>query len=169
MAEQEAEVETLRASIQQAEQERARQQEVAQQARQNLLESLLVTLESNPRYVAARAAVEAAEAQLSAAYNPASLEVQGSYGRSDVDPVMAPQQEPGQGEIPNSQTQLSANATFRPFPFGDTRDAVRQQELALENTVLDFRESVTGLERQALEAALQFQLAQQSVELVQTP
>ncbi len=167
LAAQEAEVETLRASVRQAEQERVREQEVAQQARQNLLESLLVTLENNPRYIAAQAAVRAAEAQLSAAYNPASLEVQGSYNRSDVDPVMAPQQEPGQGEIPDSQTQLSTNATFRPFPFGDTRDAVQQQELALENAVLDFRESVTGLERQALEAALQFQLAQQSVELVQ--
>lgn len=98
-------------------------------------------------------------------------ELRGDYNTTDTDPTVAPEVEPqqegsGQTTVPNS-TQLSANATFRPFPFGDTKDLVQQQELALERAVLDFREAVTGLENQALEAALQFQLAQGSAQLAQ--
>ena len=173
----EAEVQTLRQGVAQAEQRVAQQREAAQQLRQNLLETLLVALEDNPRYRAAQAAVDAAEAQLSAAYDPASLQLQGAYNTTAIDDAAAaPQAEPlqqpetpeegGQIAIPTNTTQLSANATFRPFPFGDTRDLVQQQELALESAVLDFREAVTGLERQAIEATLQFQLAQQSLGLV---
>ncbi len=177
LAAQEAEVAALRESVAQAEQAAARRREAAQAAQQQLLESLLVTLEDNPRYVAAQAAVDAAEAQLRAAYNPASLEVQGTYNTTDTDadPSAAPQVEPQQQEQPDegggqqigapNATQLSANATFRPFPFGDVRDLVRQQELALDNAILDFRETVTSLQGQALESALQLRLALQSVEL----
>ena len=177
LAEQAAQVEALRQEVTQAEQAAARRREVAAQAQRQLLESLLVTLEDNPRYVAAQAAVDAAEAQLRAAYNPASLEVQGTYNTTDTDPSAAPQPEPqqqpeqpeegGGGGAPVSpnSSQFSANATFRPFPFGDTRDLVRQQELALEDALLDFRETVTSLQGQALESALQLRLALQSVEL----
>ncbi len=166
------------ASAQDAQSETEPEAQVQIQNQQELLESLLQILRENPRYVAAQAAVDAAEAQLRAAHNPASLEVQGTYNTTDTDadPSAAPQVEPQQQEQPDeggqpmgapNATQLSANATFRPFPFGDVRDLVRQQELALESAVLDFREAVTGLENQALETALQFQLAQQSVQLAE--
>ena len=134
---------------------------VQAQNHDELLTSLLQILRENPRYIAAQSAVNAAEAQLSAAYNPASLEVRGDYNTTDTDPTAAPEVEPQQEGLaqtmvePNA-TQLSANATFRPFPFGDTKDLVQQQELALESAVLDFREAVTGLENQALRVALQF-------------
>ena len=184
LAAQEAELQGLRDALAQEEQAAARRREAAQEAQRELLESLLVTLESNPRYLAAQAAVEAAEAQLSAAYNPASLTVEGSYTNVDADDVpqapggtlpqlqqTQPEPEPGQeqpggeqGSASNSY-DLSATATFRPFPFGDTADLVRQQELALENAVLDFRETVASLQGQALESALQFRLARQSVDL----
>ncbi len=182
LAAQEAELQGLRDEVAQAEEAAARWREAAQEAQRELLESLLVTLESNPRYLAAQAAVEAAEAQLSAAYNPASLTVEGSYTNVDADDIpqapggatpqlqqMQPEPEPGQeqpgGGSASNSYDLSATATFRPFPFGDTADLVRQQELALENAVLDFRETVASLQGQALESALQFRLARQSVDL----
>ena len=165
LAAQAAEVETLREAVAQAEQAAQRRREAAQAAQRQLLENLLITLESNPRYIAAQAAVDAAEAQLRAAYNPVALEVQGNYNTTDTDPTAAPQpesqleglQQPEQPEqeqpeggagpmiSPNS-SQFSATATFRPFPFGDTRDLVRQQELALDNAILDFREAVTSVQ-----------------------
>ncbi len=154
------------------------EQSRTEQSRDELLTSLLQILRENPRYIAAQAAVDAAEAQLRAAYNPASLEVQGTYTTTDTDPAAAPEAEPQQAQpqpgegsgqtMASNSIQISASATFRPFPFGDIKDLVQQQELALESAVLDFREAVTGLENQALEAALQFQLAQGSVDLAQS-
>lgn len=101
--------------------------------------------------------------QLRAAHDPVALETSGGYSRFDLDESNPLVQLPGRvGLIPESRTQLSATLTFRPIPFGDTVDLVRQSELDLEASTLDYRAALTRLEGRALEAALSAQLAARS-------
>ena len=130
---------------------------------QDELKNFLSVVLINPELLASRAAVEAAELQLRAAYDPVALETTGGYSRFDLDESNPLVQLPGRiGLVPGSRTQLSATLTFRPLPFGDTADLVRQSELDLELRILDYRAALTRLEGRALEAALSAQLAARS-------
>ena len=130
---------------------------------QDELKSFLSVVLINPELMASRAALEAAELQLRAAYDPVALETTGGYSRFDLDESNPLVQLPGRiGLVPGSRTQLSATLTFRPLPFGDTADLVRQSELDLELRILDYRAALTRLEGRALEAALSAQLAARS-------
>ena len=134
------------------------------------LEDFLNAVRASPELAASRTALEAAELRLRAAYDPVSLEATGGYSRIDLDESSPLVRLPGgdrTGLISRSQAQLSATLTFRPLPFGDTADLVRQRELEVASSILDYRAALTGLERRALEAALSARLASRSVLLSQ--
>ncbi len=154
-------------------------QEAALGAQQQQLSDFFAALLRNPELAAARAALRAAEEQLDALRGPATLETTAgltSLGLNDGAAAqnVAAQQVGGQpgevptgGDVPTRSEQLSANVTFRPFPFGDVADGVRQAELAVRSSLLDYREALTGLEARALGAALDLRLAEQSLEFSQ--
>ena len=130
---------------------------------QGALKNFLSAVRTGPELLASRAAVEAAELQLRAAYDPVALETTGGYSRFDLDESNPLVQLPDRiGLVPGSRTQLSATLTFRPLPFGDTADLVKQSELDLELRILDYRAALTRLEGRALEAALSARLAARS-------
>lgn len=141
------------------------------------LKVFLTALGGSAELLAAQAAVEAAELQLRAAYDPVALEASGGYNRVDLgDSLTAPglsaaqaptdPADPG-GAISETGFRVSTALTFRPYPFGDTADLVAQRELDLENSLLEFDNARTGLEARALEAALQARLAERSAKLAQ--
>lgn len=150
---------------------------------QGVLKTFLAALEGNPELLAAQAAVEAAELQLRAAYDPVALSATGGYNRFDLDDSLtgadlraaqAPTDPGAGGDIggdlgvpTESGYQVSTDLVFRPLPFGDVADLVRQRELDLENSLLELGSARAGLEARALGAALQARLAERSTVLAQ--
>ncbi len=159
-----------RAAALQARLKKLQAQEAALAARQAQLDTFFAALAGNPELAAARAALRAAEAQLKALRGPAQLETTAgltSLRLKDAVTAQGLAVSQAEGGIPTTSEQVSANVSFRPFPFGDVADAVRQAELAVRNSLLDYREALTGLETRALGAALNLRLAEQSLELSQ--
>jgi outer membrane protein len=134
------------------------------------LRRFLAALDAHPELRAAEAALEAAERQLRAAYDPVALEASGAHTRLELDEGLAGVQLPdlGGAALPETQTQLAATLIFRPYPFGDVADAVRGRELEVQSRLLELREARAGLEARALTAALQAELAERSVALAET-
>ena len=125
----------------------------------------LEPLAGHPALRAARASLEAARGLLDAARGPVSLNVSGGVSTFDRDAVAFLPEIPGVLEFPDTRGRLSTDVTFRPLIFGDVADLVSQREGAFEDALLDYRATLTGLEAQALEAALGVGLAEESLEL----
>lgn len=131
-------------------------------AAQAELASFLAPLQRHPAARAAAASVAAAQFQLDGTYEPFALSLSGglsAFANEDID--LAPDL-PGQQGLPTTGGQLSAELTIKPFPLPELVD---QATIALEQAKLDYRDTLTGLEVQALSAALQLQLAEQSLAL----
>lgn len=139
------------------------------------LQTFLAALSDNPELLAAEAATQVAELQLQAARDPVALEASGGYSRAEIDEsklgVAQAPTDPGggfaEGTLPTSGFNLSTTLSFRPLPFGDIADLLRQRELELQSSRLDLRSARAGLEARALEAALSSRLAERSVALAQ--
>ncbi len=127
--------------------------------------SFLGLLEAHPALQAARLSFSAAQARLGAATSPVSVNVSGGVNTLDRDVLALIPEIPGVLEFPTTTGQLSTDVTFRPLVFGDVADLVSQRELDAEGALLDYRETLTGLEARALEAALGVRLAEESLEL----
>lgn len=147
------------------------------------LERYLAALKTRPEAQAAEAGRRAAELSLQAAYDPLALQANGSYTHLDLDENLLAQglgaaQVPGQngsdgagaanpGAMSSAPDSYKASATVlvRPYPFGDNADTVAQRQIDLDSSALSLKSTQTGLERRALEAALQFNLATRSLAL----
>ena len=127
--------------------------------------SFLDLLEAHPALQAARLSFIAAQGRVGAATSPVSVNVSGGVNTLDRDVLAFLPEIPGVLEFPGTTGLLSTDLTFRPLVFGDVADLVSQRELDAEGALLDYRETLTGLEAQALEAALGVQLAEESAEL----
>ena len=126
---------------------------------------LLVFLEAvknHPGVRAARANLNAAEVNLRQAFDPIALEASGGYGYLFIDDT-----HPDVDRLEENAAQFSADLSFRPFPYGDAADLTNQRELNMEKTHLDYRETLTNLEVQALEAASGVKLARESLTLAE--
>lgn len=129
--------------------------------------SLVVFLEAvkgHPGVKAAKANLNAAEANLSQAFDPVALEGNATYGRLQKQPKT---EQPNEKNLVEDVVRFSASLSFRPFPYGDIGDLVSQRKLDMEKNRLDYREMLTNLEVQALEAASNVQLAQEALILAQ--
>lgn len=144
-------------------------------AAQPSLSLFLAQLEGSPELAAAQAAVDAAEAQLAAARDPVALEARGSYSHLEIDEsklgaAQAPTDPDGgfaAGTLTGSGFQLATTLRFRPLPFGDIADLVRQREIELATRHLELQSARAALEVRALEAALSSRLAARSVTLAE--
>ena len=134
---------------------------------QTSLEDFLAPLQTYPSLQAAQASLNAAERNLSAAYDPVALSVEGSYLLFEIEDIDINPQEPGTQTPPADGATLSASVQLRPFPFGDIADVVKQRELELEQAQIAYLNTLTTLEAQALEAAFNVQLAQEGVALAE--
>lgn len=129
------------------------------------LNSFLGSVQEHPAIIASNALVSASQTQLNAVYFPISGELSGGYSRLNVrteGATLPPDFDPE--ELANA-FQFSATASFRPFVFGDIADLAKQRELDLMRNQLSLRETLASLEAQALESALQVQLAENSLSL----
>lgn len=134
---------------------------------QSPLHEFLAPVQQNAALMAARASVMSAQNQLDAVYSPVALEAGGGYSIFNNDASDVSPEEPGVQGLPASGTELSADVTFQPFPFGETADLVDEFRLDLEEAQLSYAETLTSLQRRALEAALSVQLAENSRTLAQ--
>ncbi len=127
--------------------------------------SLLIFLEAvkdHPGVRAARASLNATELNLHQAFDPVVLEGSATYGRLFIDGS-----HPNADNLEENAAQFSASLSFRPFPYGDIGDLVSQRKLDMEKARLNYRETLTNLEVQALEAASGLRLAQEALVLAQ--
>lgn len=139
------------------------------------LHGFLQAVAAHPGVQAAQAALQAARHQLDAAFDPIQFDLTGAYTSLDVDSdflelIDYVSQSPGvDPTLPTGFVTdgaiINASLTFRPFPFGDIADLADQRQFALQLARLDYLESLTGLEAQALSLALSQALAAQGVEL----
>ena len=139
------------------------------------LAEFLEPVQNHPAVLASAAALQAAQAQLEGAYSPVAASVSGGFAAFDNEEIDLDPETPGMQGLPKSGGQFSADLSFRPFPFGDIADLVEQRKLALLQAQLDYNETLTDYESQALTAALNvalardsLKLAERSVELAQT-
>ena len=135
---------------------------------QAALADFLEPLQTHPSLLAAQAELNAAERNLNAAFDPVSVELSGSYLRFDTDDIDADPQTPGDQGLPVNGGAFDVDVSLRPFPFGSIADGVTQQKIALERSRLEYRRTLASLEVQALEAALNVQLAQEGLSLART-
>ena len=134
-------------------------------AAQGTLAEFLEPVQNHPAVLASAAALAAAQAQVDGAYSPVSATLSGGFQAFDNDDIDLDPETPGMQGLPKSGGQFSADLSFRPFPFGDIADLVEQRQLALLQARLDYNDTLTDYESQALTAALNVQLAQESLEL----
>ena len=134
---------------------------------QEALAEFLEPVRNHPAVLASAAALEAAQAQVDAAYSPVSASVSGGYQAFDNDDIDLDPETPGMQGLPKSGGQFSADLSFRPFPFGDIADLTEQRKLSLLQAQLDYNETLTDYESQALTAALNVALARDSLELAE--
>ena len=132
----------------------------AQESHQDPLLAFLEAVEDHPGVRAAKANLNAAEANLRQAFDPIALETSGGYGHLFIDDA-----HPNADDLEENVAQLSASLSFRPFPYGDIADLTTRRKLDMEKVHLDYREALTNLEVQALEAASGVQLARESLTL----
>jgi outer membrane protein TolC len=131
------------------------------------LSDFLTALQKHPAVLASKALVNASQSQLDAVYFPVSGELTAGYNRLSVDTEgLTLPANFDENEFKNG-VQFSATATFRPFVFGDIADLAGQRELDLKRNQLSFRQTLANLEAQALEAALQVQVAENALLLAQ--
>ncbi len=128
------------------------------------LASFLAPLTAYPALSAAREQVTSARAQLRAAYDPAALQASGGYTAFDNTTVDLDPTTPGIQGLPASAGQISADLTLRPWLFGDTADQADRNRIQLQQAELDYRDALTGLQVQALQAAYGLQLARESLD-----
>lgn len=135
-------------------------------AQEESLAAFLAALETHPGVRASVALVQAAQVQLDAVYEPVGFEMSGNYTRLNLD---LPEPPPGQEtpDIPENLVGLNLSASFRPFVFGDLNDLAEQRRLELYRAQLSYRETLSNLQVQALEALSSVRLAQSSVTLFQ--
>jgi outer membrane protein TolC len=137
------------------------------------LSRFLEPVASHPGLQASAAAVTVAEAQLAAAHDPFALSVTAGYSAFSYEdpptlpPGLPPAQAAALSQLPDSATQISADLTLRPFAFGDIRDLTEQRQVELQLARLDHAELQVSLEVQAITAALQLRLAEESLALAQ--
>ena len=128
------------------------------------LSTFLAPLADQPSLRAAGEQVTSAEAQLRAAYDPVSLQASGGYTAFDTTSVDINPAQPGTQTLPASGGQISAAVTVRPWLFGDTADQADKSRLQLAQARLDYRDALTGLQIQAVQAAYGVQLARESLD-----
>ena len=134
----------------------------AQESPENSLVVFLEAVKDHPGVRAAKANLNAAEVNLRQAFDPIALEGNATYGRLFID-----DDHDNADSLEENAAQLSASLSFRPFPYGDIGDLVDQRKLDMEKGRLDYRETLTNLEVQSLEAASGVQLAQETLILAQ--
>ncbi len=127
------------------------------------LSTFLAPLADQPSLRAVGEQVASAEAQLRAAYDPVSLQASGGYTAFDTTSVDINPAQSGVQNLPASGGQISAAVTVRPWLFGDTADQADKSRLQLDQTRLDYRDALTGLQIQAVQAAYGVQLARESL------
>jgi outer membrane protein TolC len=127
------------------------------------LASFLAPIVDQPSLRAVGEQVASAQAQLRAAYDPVSLQASGGYSAFDTTSTDINPAQPGVQNLPASGGQISAAVTVRPWLFGDTADQADKSRLQLDQTRLDYRDALTGLQIQAVQAAYGVQLARESL------
>ncbi|MEJ2666004.1 MAG: TolC family protein [Deinococcales bacterium] len=127
------------------------------------LKAFLAPLAGYPSLQAAAESVLTARAQLHAAYDPVSLQATGGYSRFDNTLVDTDPTTPGVQPLPANGGQISADVTLRPWLFGDTADQANKSRLELQQAQLDYQDTLTALQIQAVQAAYGVQLAQESL------
>lgn len=68
---------------------------------------------------------------------------------------------------PEAVSELGIQLSLRPVPFGDMRDLLDQTTIELALAELDRRETLTGLQVSAVEAALNYRLAEEGLALAE--
>ncbi len=132
----------------------------AQESPENSLVIFLEAVKDHPGVRAAEANLNAAEVNLRQAFDPIALEASGGYGRLFIDDTHSNAE-----NLEENVAQFAADLSFKPFPYGDTADLTTSRKLDMEKIHLDYRETLTNLEVQALEAASGVQLARESLAL----
>lgn len=127
------------------------------------LRAFLAPLVSQPSLRSAQEQVASARAQLRAAYDPVSLQASGGYSAFSNNSVDTNPSQPGVQGLPASGGQISADLTLRPWLFGDTADQADRSRVQLQQAELSYRDALTGMQIQAVEAAYGVQLALESV------
>lgn len=131
------------------------------------LETFLAPLSGHPGLAAATAQLRIEEAQLQSARDPFNLSLSAGYSAFQVSDDLAELPEPIRELLapPESASQLSADLTLRPIPFGDIADLVAQSELQYELALISWRETLAGLQVNAITTAYSLELAEDSLEL----
>src|SRR5690625_607687 len=131
------------------------------------LETFLAPLSGHPGLAAATAQLRIEEAQLQSARDPFNLSLSAGYSAFQVSDDLAELPEPIRELLapPESASQLSADLTLRPIPFGDIADLVAQSELQYELALISWRETLAGLQVNAVTTACSLELAKDSLEL----
>ncbi len=133
------------------------------------LADYLRPLADHPGLLSASAQVVSARAAVSVAREPFSLTLAAGTSRANINDETVAQLPPmPEAQLPPTQvSQFSAELTLRPIPFGDIADLVDQRQVQLEQAELDWRDALTALQVQALEAAYSFHLAGDGVTLAE--
>lgn len=136
------------------------------------LTEFLAAVREHPAAQAAEAAARAAELRYRSVFEPVAFDVQGGIvrvGFTEPDrpdlPDFIEDLLDDLFAVPESGAQLSLSATLRPVVIGDLRDLAEQRRSERDRALLAYREALTGLEAQALEAAGGVILARQGLEL----
>ena len=129
------------------------------------LQTFLTPVKSYPSVQAAAAAFSAAQAQLDGAYDPVAVSLSAGFSAFDNDDIDVDPDTPGTQGLPGTGGQFSTEVALRPFAFGDIKDLVDRRQVNVQQALLDYRNTLTSLEVQALEAALGVRLAENSLEL----
>ena len=134
------------------------------QAEAQTLSKFLATVQNHPAVRAQAALLAAAQAQLDVVYSPVSFSASANYTLLALDLPEAP---PGEEspDIPSNLVGFSLGTSFRPFVFGDTADLAQTRRLELEKARLAYLETLSALETQALGAAAQVAVAEESLVL----
>jgi outer membrane protein len=129
---------------------------------QDDLTTFLAPVQEHPAVVASRALLSAAEASYQAVYTPIGLSLQGAYTRLNLDDEVSL---PPGIELPQNLVNIEFGVNLRPFPFGDIADLAQQRRIELERAHLNYQQTLTNLEIQALQLAMQFRLLEASLEV----
>lgn len=146
---------------------------VGQASQPNPTQALLARLSYYPALVQSWYSLQAARAQLAALRSPVSLSAQGGKGFMEIEAPPASCQtnpkslSPDCVGLPSENTRISISLKLTPFPFGNVQEQISQAQVRLSLARLSYRQTLAVLEAQALEAAYQQQLAQDSVTAAQ--
>ncbi len=121
------------------------------------LREFLAALEQNPSLKGASLGAGAAQSQLEATRGGFELGFQGGYGLGELRTT------PGDALSTQDSTQLGLSLTFRPFLYGDTKDAYTRAELQARQARAGYRNALAGLQIQAVLSSEQLRLATEGV------